>query len=60
VAHEVRSFLDGDVRLSFEIFGKGDRTVVYMHGILLDSYLNHRLAKDLARSGFRVVLSYGR
>jgi pimeloyl-ACP methyl ester carboxylesterase len=56
LAHEMRSFLDEDVRLSYEVFGKGDRTVVYMHGILLDSYLNHRLAEDLGRSGFRVVL----
>jgi len=54
--HEIRSFLDEDVRLSYEIFGRGDRTVVYVHGILLDSHINYRLAQDLGRSGFRVVL----
>jgi pimeloyl-ACP methyl ester carboxylesterase len=29
---------------------------VYIHGILLDSVLNHRLAEDLAEAGFRVIL----
>ena len=47
--HEIRSFLDDGVSLSYEVFGKGDRTVVYLHGILLDSHLNHRLAEDLGR-----------
>jgi len=54
--HQIRSFLDDGVSLSYEVFGKGDRTVVYLHGILLDSHLNHRLAEDLAEAGFRVIL----
>jgi pimeloyl-ACP methyl ester carboxylesterase len=54
--HELRSFVDDGVSLSYEVFGKGDRTVVYLHGILLDSFVNHRLAQDLANAGFRVIL----
>ncbi len=51
-----RTFVDDGVTLSYEIFGHGERTVVYLHGILLDSHLNHRLAQDLAAAGYRVVL----
>jgi pimeloyl-ACP methyl ester carboxylesterase len=54
--HQLASFVDDGVCLSYEVFGKGDRTVVYLHGILLDSFVNHRLAEDLARAGYRVVL----
>jgi pimeloyl-ACP methyl ester carboxylesterase len=54
--HQIGSFLDDGVSLSYEIFGRGDRTVVYLHGILLDSAVNHRLAQDLADAGYRVVL----
>jgi len=38
------------------VFGSGDRTVVYLHGILLDSFVHHRLAIDLADAGYRVIL----
>jgi pimeloyl-ACP methyl ester carboxylesterase len=54
--HQLRTFLDDGVSLSYRVFGKGDRTVVYLHGILLDSFLNHRLAQDLADAGYRVIL----
>ena len=54
--HQLRNFLDDGVSLSYEVFGRGDRTVVYLHGILLDSAVNHRLARDLADAGYRVVL----
>ncbi|MGH9047055.1 MAG: alpha/beta fold hydrolase, partial [Acidimicrobiales bacterium] len=54
--HQLSTFFDDGVSLSYEVFGKGDRVVVYLHGILLDSYLNHRLARDLADAGYRVVL----
>jgi pimeloyl-ACP methyl ester carboxylesterase len=54
--HELGSFVDDGVSLSYEVFGKGERTVVYLHGILLDSFVNHRLAEDLAANGFRVIL----
>ena len=54
--HELATFHDDGVTLSYEVFGKGDRVLVYLHGILLDSVLNHRLAGDLAEAGYRVVL----
>lgn len=54
--HQVATFVDDGVSLSYEVFGRGERTVVYLHGILLDSFVNHRLAEDLARVGYRVVL----
>jgi pimeloyl-ACP methyl ester carboxylesterase len=54
--HELRTFSDDGVTLSYEVFGKGERVLVYLHGILLDSLVNHRLAMDLAEAGFRVVL----
>jgi pimeloyl-ACP methyl ester carboxylesterase len=56
VPHELRSFVDDGVALSYEVFGKGERAVVYLHGILLDSFVNHRLAEDLCDAGYRVIL----
>jgi pimeloyl-ACP methyl ester carboxylesterase len=53
---EVRTFEDGDLTLSYEVYGSGPRTFVYMHGLLLDSHVNRRLAQDLAEAGNRVVL----
>jgi len=53
---EVRTFQDGDVTMSAEIYGSGPRVVVYLHGILLDTHVNRRLARDLAEAGNRVVL----
>lgn len=44
------------LRLSYEVHGSGARVVVLLHGILLDSQMNRRLAADLAEHGFRVVL----
>ena len=54
--HQLRTFYDDGVTLSYEVFGKGDRVLVYLHGILLDSFVNHRLAEDLADAGYRVIL----
>jgi pimeloyl-ACP methyl ester carboxylesterase len=53
---EVGSFVDGEVALSYEIHGRGRRVLLYMHGILLDTQLNHRMAADLGQRGYRVVL----
>ncbi len=50
------SFVDHGVRLHYEVHGSGDRTIVLMHGLLLDTQLNRRLAADLAGSGYRVIL----
>jgi pimeloyl-ACP methyl ester carboxylesterase len=44
------------MRLYYEIHGHGPRVLVFMHGILMDSNMNRRLAGDLAARGFRVVL----
>ena len=58
---ERRGFSTGEfesdgLRLSYEEHGRGDWVVVLLHGILLDSQMNRRLAADLAERGFRVVL----
>jgi pimeloyl-ACP methyl ester carboxylesterase len=47
--------VDG-LRLHYEEFGTGADVLVFMHGILLDSQMNRRLASDLAAAGNRVVL----
>lgn len=54
--HELRTFVDDDLTLSFEVHGSGPRTVVYLHGLLLDAAVNRRLACDLADVGNRVIL----
>ncbi|MGH9043529.1 MAG: alpha/beta fold hydrolase [Acidimicrobiales bacterium] len=42
--------------IAYEILGRGERTVVYLHGLLLDSGVNRGLATELAGAGYRVVL----
>ena len=42
--------------LYYEIHGHGPRVLVFMHGILMDSDMNRRLATDLAATGHRVIL----
>ncbi|HEX3946677.1 MAG TPA: alpha/beta fold hydrolase [Acidimicrobiales bacterium] len=54
--HELRRFRDGDLTLSYEVHGTGERTLVYLHGLLLDAAVNRRLARALADEGNRVVL----
>lgn len=49
-------FTSEGLRLVYEVHGTGERVVVLLHGILLDSQMNRRLAADLAEQGFRVVL----
>ena len=53
---EVGVFDSGGVQLYYEVHGHGPRVLVFMHGILLDSNMNRRLANDLAARGYRVVL----
>lgn len=49
--------LDSDgTSLYYEVHGSGPRTLVFLHGILLDAQMNRRLAADLAARGNRVVL----
>ena len=42
--------------LYYEVHGSGPQVLIFMHGILLDSDMNRRLARDLAARGNRVVL----
>ena len=42
--------------LAYEVYGEGDRVLVYLHGLLLDANLNRGLAGALADCGNRVVL----
>ena len=46
----------GEYRLSYEIYGSGDRVLVWLHGLLLDANLSRALARALAAQGNRVVL----
>ncbi len=43
-------------QLYYEIHGHGPRVLVFIHGILMDSNMNRRLATDLAATGHRVIL----
>jgi pimeloyl-ACP methyl ester carboxylesterase len=45
----------GEYRLSYEVYGSGDRVLVWLHGLLLDANLSRGLARRLAQ-GNRVVL----
>jgi pimeloyl-ACP methyl ester carboxylesterase len=54
--YELCQFQDGDVSLAYEVYGRGERTLIYLHGLLLDSHVNRRLARDLAAEGNRVIL----
>ena len=53
---EVGTFESQGVELYYEIHGHGEQVLVFMHGILMDSNMNRRLAVDLAKLGHRVVL----
>jgi pimeloyl-ACP methyl ester carboxylesterase len=50
------SFVHGGARLAFEVYGTGECTLVYLHGLLMDSQMNRGLAESLAEQGVRVVL----
>jgi len=49
-------FESDGMQLYYEIHGHGPRVLVFMHGILMDSNMNRRLANDLAARGNRVIL----
>jgi pimeloyl-ACP methyl ester carboxylesterase len=46
----------GKYRLAYEVYGSGDRVLVWLHGLLLDANLSRGLARRLAARGNRVVL----
>jgi pimeloyl-ACP methyl ester carboxylesterase len=51
-----RTLVCGDYRLNYEVYGSGDKVLVWLHGILLDANLSRGLARRLAAKGNRVVL----
>ena len=53
---EVGSFEVEGLRLHYERHGSGPRVLVFLHGLLLDSQMNRRLAADLAAEGNQVLL----
>ena len=50
------SFVHEGHRLVYDVYGEGDRVLLYMHGLLLDSELNRGIAASLAERGNKVVL----
>jgi pimeloyl-ACP methyl ester carboxylesterase len=46
----------GEYQLAYEVYGSGDRVLVWLHGLLLDANLSRSLARTLAAQGNRVVL----
>ena len=46
----------GRYQLAYEVYGSGDRVLVWLHGLLLDANLSRGLARRLAAQGNRVVL----
>ena len=50
------SFVHEGHRLVYDVYGEGDRVLLYMHGLLLDSELNRGIAAALAERGNKVVL----
>jgi pimeloyl-ACP methyl ester carboxylesterase len=46
----------GQYRLAYEVYGSGDRVLVWLHALLFDANLGRSLARRLAAQGNRVVL----
>ena len=51
-----RVVFHGPHRLCYEVYGSGNRVLVWLHGLLMDANLNRGLARTLAARGNRVVL----
>ena len=56
VGVSLRMLAYGQYQLGYEVYGSGDRVLVWLHGLLLDASLSRRLAMALAARGNRVVL----
>ena len=51
-----RTFTWNDRTLAYQVYGAGERWVVLLHGLLIDSRVNRGLARSLASHGHKVVL----
>ena len=58
VGVSLRTLAYGQYQLGYEVYGSGDRVLVWLHGLLLDASLDRPLAKALARPGQPVGLDY--
>jgi len=60
----VASFEHQGHRISFDVYGEGDRPIVLVHGLLMNRRMFDRLAPEMARRGNRVItidlLGHGR
>jgi len=56
VTYQSSSFTYRGDRLVYDSYGEGDRLLVYLHGLLIDSEINRGIAEALAARGNRVVL----
>jgi pimeloyl-ACP methyl ester carboxylesterase len=54
--YRTSTFAHDGHELVYDVYGKGDHLLVYMHGLLLDADLNRGIAEALAAHGNRVVL----
>ncbi len=56
MTYRTSSFTYRGGQLVYDSYGEGDRLLVYLHGLLLDSEINRGIAEALAARGNRVVL----
>src|SRR4051795_5830053 len=58
------SFRHAGYRMTYDVWGEGERTVVLIHGLLMNRRMYDRLAPELAARGNRVItvdlLGHGR
>ncbi len=51
VPYTTSSFLHEGHQLVYDTYGRGDRLVIYLHGLLVDSDMNRGIATALAEHG---------
>jgi pimeloyl-ACP methyl ester carboxylesterase len=56
VQHTTSSFVHQGHELVYDTYGHGERLVIYLHGLLVDSDMNRGIAAALAEQGNKVVL----